>query len=288
MTTSAATDGDTAAEPHATVGDPAQQSPAPRQHVQLPWETVGLDEETDTRSAAAPAAAPPEFYVDDDRDEDASVAIEIDLTAAPSRFEAADWDWVAYEQPVPAEPLAEELGPPPRGGGWTVAVLCAGIGLLACCVLIPQSDANRRLVHEREKLKVDLESVRKQVATNDEFLRRVADDPNLAERLAQRQMKIIREGTRVLELKGSRAEAGVAGATTAGQRIVSASPAPTPDEMSPFQLVHVAPPPAMPPYEPVGGRLAELCYQPQSRLYLTGFGLLLMAAGLVLGFGTRE
>ncbi len=54
---------------------------------------------------------------------------------------------------------------------------------------------------------------------NGEFLQKVADSPNLAERLAQRQMKIIRQGTRVLELKGGRE-----------------------DEMSPFHLVNVAPP----------------------------------------------
>jgi hypothetical protein len=93
-------------------------------------------------------------------------------------------------------------------------------------------------------------------------------------------MKIIRQGTRVLELKGQ-------GQGSAPPRVGSASPAPTPDEVSPFQLVHVPPPPPIPPYEPVGGKLAELCYNPQSRLYLIGFGLFLMAAGLVLGFGPK-
>jgi len=93
----------------------------------------------------------------------------------------------------------------------------------------------------------------------------VSDDPNLAERLAQRQMKIIRAGTKVLALKGD-------------------------DErgMSPFQLTTVAPAPALPAYRPHGGTLATLCYHPKSRLYLMGTGLLLTAAGLVLGFGTRS
>jgi hypothetical protein len=181
---------------------------------------------------------------------------------------------------VPAEPVEDDLGPPPRGGGWTVAALCAGIGLVACCVIIPQADANRRLVYERERLKIDLDSIRKQVATNDEFLHRVADDPNLAERLAQRQMKIIREGTRVLELKKPAGNGrGPAGAASALSQ--------TPDDVSPFHLVAVAPPPPMPPYEPTGGALAGLCYDPHRRLYLMGAGLFLMAAGLVCGFGSE-
>jgi hypothetical protein len=77
-------------------------------------------------------------------------------------------------------------------------MLCAGIAIIAACLLIPQADANRRLVYERTKLQADLEAVEKQVAVNDEFLRKVADDANLAERLAQRQMKMIRQGTRIL------------------------------------------------------------------------------------------
>lgn len=226
--------------------------------MRLPWESVGAD----VAPATAPELAPePEAAPDD----------------------APDTEAVDYESPVPAEPLVDELGPPPRGGGWTVTLLCFGIGLIACCVLIPQADANRRLAYEREKLKLDLESIRKQVSTNDEFLKRVADDPNLAERLAQRQMKIIRQGTRVLELKKQRpantSGGGGAIGSTAGQAA---------DEMSPFQLVHVAPPPPLPPYKPVGGVIAGLCYNPHARLYLTGIGLFLMAAGLVLGFGPKS
>ena len=308
-TTGAATDGDQAAEPLATVEDPAPEAADVEtangadagvgKHVRLPWETVGLDEDEAPASSTEVAepdveadphdgdGGPTEFYVHDDTDEDTSVDVRIRTSEDNDDADAdADWHWVAthveYEQPVPAEPLAEDLGPAPKGGGWTVTMLCAGMAILACCVLIPQTDANRRLVYEREKLKLDLESVKKQLATNEEFLRRVADDPNLAERLAQRQMKIIRQGTRVLELKDT-SRLG-----TPDQRLGSSSPAPTPDEVSPFQLVHVPPPPPMPPYEPVGGTLAKMCYHPQSRLYLIGTGLLLMAAGLVLGLGSKE
>jgi len=210
--------------------------------------------------------------------------------------EESDPAAVDYEHPVPAEPVEEDLGPAPGGGGWTVAALCAGIGIIACCVIIPQADANRRLAYEREKLKLDLDSIQKQVATNGEFLQRVADDPNLAERLAQRQMKIIRQGTRVLELKHQNrqttglmaASPGSGGSSANGAGVSTAATAGfSADEMSPFHLVHVAPPPPLPPYQPVGGLLAGLCYNPHTRLYLTGIGLFLMAGGLVFGFGPR-
>ena len=241
--------------------DNATDTPA-----QLPWESIG--DEPDAPAAVAEVPRPT-----DSGEAELLDYAEVEADAeAPSDYDTID-DTVHYERPVPAEPLEEDLGPAPKGGGWTVAILCAGIAIIACCVVIPQADANRRLVYEREKLKVDLDSVRKQVSTNDEFLHRVADDPNLAERLAQRQMRVIREGTRVLELKKSAKGAG---------------PLASAEAMSPFHLVHVAPPPPMPPYEPTGGRIASLCYDPQKRLYLMGGGLMLMAAGLVLGVGSKE
>ena len=239
----------------------------------------------ETALAEGPVAANDSFVVDDTAaavESDVQVALEPEPEVAPqpeAQPTYDDFDPVEYESPLPAEPLIDDLGPPPPGGGWTIVSLCAGIAIIACCVLIPQADSNRRLAWEREKLKADLDSIRKQVATNDEFLRRVADDPNLAERLAQRQMKIIREGTRVLELKKDKAQAAAAQAASG-----SATPGLTPDEMSPFHLVRVEPPPPMPPYQPRGGILAGLCYHPRSRLYLIGTGLFLMAIGLVLGF----
>ena len=154
---------------------------------------------------------------------------------------------------------------PTRGGVFTIPLLCAGIAIIACCLLIPQADANRRLAYERVKLQADLEAVERQVAVNEDFLKKVSEDPNVAERLAQRQMKIIRPGTKVLALEGE------------GEH-----------EMSPFQLTAVAPPPDLPPYEPHGGMIARLCYNPKSRLYLLGIGLLMTAFGLVLGVGPRS
>jgi uncharacterized membrane-anchored protein YhcB (DUF1043 family) len=235
-------------------------------------EASEAQEGTEGQEAAQPPGEPGGPPPEDSPEED------VPEEDVPREVAAAS---VNYEFPVPAEPLVDDLGPAPKGGGWTLTLLCVGIGIIACCVLIPQADANRRMAYEREKLKTDLESIRKQVATNDEFLKRVADDPNLAERLAQRQMKIIREGTRVLELKKqkqARAQAGAGPAAVAGTAA---------DEMSPFHLVHVAPPPPLPPYKPVGGLLAGLCYNPHTRLYLTGIGLMLMAGGLVLGVGSK-
>lgn len=144
---------------------------------------------------------------------------------------------------------------------WTIPLLCAGIAILACCLLIPAADENRRLTWERERLKVDLEQIQKQVAVNDAFLQGLMADPTLSERLARRQMKMVREGTSVLETKASIGK----------------------EQLSPFLLVTLPPPAEMPAYQPVGGMLSELCRSPKSQLYLTGAALLMIACGLVLG-----
>ncbi|MDB5356943.1 MAG: hypothetical protein JWN24_3396 [Phycisphaerales bacterium] len=152
------------------------------------------------------------------------------------------------------------------GGGWTIPLLCLGIGLIACCVVIPQADANGRLFYERQMLQADLESVEKQVAVNGEFIKKVMDDPTLAERLAGRQMKTIRKGQKVLALKHEPADT----------------------DMSPFALVTVAPPALPPPYKPIGGGFASLCCDARSRLYIMGAAMTMIAAGLVLGVGSRK
>jgi hypothetical protein len=156
-----------------------------------------------------------------------------------------------------------------RGGGWTIPLLCAGISIIACCLLIPLCDANRRAAFEKLRLRRDLESLQHQVATNDEFLRKVSDDPTLAERLAQRQLRKVRAGMRDVPLKDD------AGAGRSKAAFGS---------MSPFGIVAVAPPGPLAPYQPVGGRIATLCYNPHSRLYLMGAGLMLLAMGLVMGY----
>jgi len=160
--------------------------------------------------------------------------------------------------PDPRHPTPE---PDPDRSGWTIPLLCAGIGIIACCVLIPAADDNRRLVYEREKLKADLTQLQTQIDVNQEFLNRIVSDPTLAERLARRQMKMVREGTAVLHLTN---DSGIAG-------------------ISPFEIVAVPPPAPMPDYQPVAGRFAALCRNPKSQLLLLGMGLLLSACGLVLG-----
>jgi hypothetical protein len=104
--------------------------------------------------------------------------------------------------------------------------------------------------------------VQKQVATNDEFLKKVQSDPTLAQRLAQRQMKLIPAGTKVLDLDEA---------------------SPTKDDKSPFLIVSVPPPAPMAPYQPRGGWFSEMCRNGRSQLYMIGGGLMLVAAGLVLG-----
>ncbi len=148
-----------------------------------------------------------------------------------------------------------------RGGSWTIPLLCVGIGIIACCLLIPQADENHRLTYEKEKLRRDLEQIQKQIEVNDEFLKKIGQDANLAQRLAQRQMKVIPEGSAVLDLKGEYGK----------------------ENVSPFLLTHLPPPEPLPAYKSVGGRLAAMCREPKIRLRLIGIGLMLVAAGLVLG-----
>jgi hypothetical protein len=158
---------------------------------------------------------------------------------------------------------------PPRQNGstgaWTIPILCLGLALLACSAILPQVEDNRRAVWEREKLQRDLTQLDKQVETNDEFLAKLGNDPALAERLAQRQMKMIRSGTSVLELKGETAK----------------------DEMSPFLLVNVPPPAPLADFKPAGG-LAGVFLDKRVSTYVMGAGFLLVAVGLVLGGPARE
>jgi hypothetical protein len=87
----------------------------------------------------------------------------------------------------------------------------------------------------------------------------------LLERLAQRQMKLVREGTSVLNLKDATAHA----------------------DMSPYLLLTIPPPPPMPEYKPVGGLFSNLCRHPRSRLFLIGSALLSIACALILGESNR-
>ncbi len=184
--------------------------------------------------------------------EDAQISLPWD-TVTPE----VEWTPVVVEQgEVPAKKEA-----PASGGGFTIPLICLGIGLIAMCLLIPAADENRQLVYERARLQMDLDQLQKQAATNDAFLKRVANDPTLSERLARRQLKMVPQGTSVLELKSEKNNTA---------------------DMSPFLLVTVPPPAPLPPYQPVGGFLADLCRHPKTQLYLIGAGMMMVACGLVM------
>jgi hypothetical protein len=46
---------------------------------------------------------------------------------------------------------------------WSLPMLCIGLGIIAVCVLVPASEANKRLTADRDKLKRDLSFVESQV-----------------------------------------------------------------------------------------------------------------------------
>jgi hypothetical protein len=202
-----------------------------------PWDEIS--QSTSALAAAGAAAAPPPTPVEMPEPAIASLA--------PS--ESSDLQFVRSRS---------------KSGVWTIPLLCAGIAILACCLLIPAADENRRLTWERERLKADLEQIQKQVHVNDAFLAKLMSDPALSERLARRQMKMVREGTSVLNTKATMGKEG----------------------LSPFLLVTLPPPAEMPEYQPLGGVLSDLCRNAKSQLYLTGAGLLMIACGLVMGSST--
>ena len=180
--------------------------------------------------------------------------------AAKPQAARGEVEEVSEEVASLGEEDSEEVDQVPERGGWLVALICAGVSIIAVCLLLPLAEENHQLAWQREKLITDLVQLQEQVQVNDEFLKRISNDPTLAERLAQRQMKFIRQGTTVLDLPGGAKE-----------------------EMSPFQLVTLPPPNPIPPYQPLGGVLSAVIRNSHLRLYLTGAGLLLLAAGLVLG-----
>jgi hypothetical protein len=183
--------------------------------------------------------------------ESAQNDIDIDIDAT----EEGDLDSASCE----AESM-EAAPAQPAGHGWTLALLGAGLAILAACVLLPAIDANRRLGHEHDLLSLDKETIDHQIAVNDEFLRKMADDPQLVERLAQRQMRVIREGTAVLSLAGDDDQ-----------------------HMSPFSLVDVTAQTPQAAYQPTSGILADWCLNPRRQIGLLAAGLFFVAVGLVCG-----
>ncbi|HYE21080.1 MAG TPA: hypothetical protein VEA69_21715 [Tepidisphaeraceae bacterium] len=225
-----------------------------------PW---GAQDLRDVKPKGAPVAIPRKESVEANpgsnlpgRSAERVARTEVEPDDAPSDETESSDESEEYDD-AEAVPASRRRG----GGVLTIPLICVGIAIIACVTLIPLADDNRRVAWEREKLRTDLAHLKEQVRVNDEFLQRVADDPTLAERLAQRQMRYLREGTRVLPLRGM------------GKV-----------EMSPFHLVSVPPPAPQPEYQPLGGALATIVRTPRGQLYSTGAALLLIAAGLVLGY----
>jgi len=212
--------------------------------VRTPDDNLPIEENPTNTIPADPWGVTDEPPLDPDYQPDHHPSLDADLDPL---------DTTSDSEPAPAQRKG--------GGTLTIPLLCIGVAIIACVALLPLADENHQLAWEREKLRIDLAQLVEQTRVQDVFLTRVADDPTLAERLAQRQMKYIREGSSVLPLRGSAKE-----------------------EMSPFHLVSVPPPPPLPPYQPVGGALATIVRQPRAQLYLYGAALLLIATGLVLGY----
>lgn len=166
-------------------------------------------------------------------------------------------------EPLEPEELAVAAAEPVAASGsglWTIPLMCLGIGIIACCLIIPQADKNRRLMWEQEGLRRNLAQLQQQVEINETFIEALTTDRTLAKRLAQRQLNVVPAGTTILELDGLDSRG-----------------------TSPFQLVTVPPPPPLPEYQPIGGWLAELCRNPRSQLYLIAAGLFAIGAGMILG-----
>ena len=159
----------------------------------------------------------------------------------------------------------EDAGKPSSDSIWSLPMLCLGLGIIAICILVPAAEANKRLTADRDKLSRDLTYVESQVSANQEFLAEFAGDPGIAERLAQRQFRQIRQGTRVLELKG---------VSLGNQR-------------SPFEMISVPAPPPVNEYQPLTGLLGDVCGSTRKQMYSVGIGLFMVAASLVLGASAR-
>ncbi len=144
---------------------------------------------------------------------------------------------------------------------WSLPMLCAGLGLIAICVLVPAAETNKRLTADRDKLNRDLTYTESQVSANQEFLSMAGTDPEIAERLAHRQFRQIRQGTSVLELKGVDHKT----------------------QTSPFEMVSVPPPPPVEEYHPLTGVLGDICGDPRRQMYAVGLGMFMAAMALVLG-----
>jgi hypothetical protein len=159
----------------------------------------------------------------------------------------------------------------PTGGAWALPLLALGLGLIACCFIIPATDDNRILVFERERIRMELATLTRQIELNEEFLGRIHSDHDLALRLASRQRWGAEEDVAVLwPTRPVRPGGGGLGNFS----------------LSPFALLVVPPQTAaVEPVPPAGGRLAQACRHPRARLVVLGTGLFACMLGLLAGGG---
>lgn len=149
------------------------------------------------------------------------------------------------------------------GAWWTLPMMCLGLTIIACALIVPAVDENRRELHQLTRLERDVRYFQMQSEVNKQFLEHVSTDPALAERLAMRQLRMTRPDSRIVPIP----QTG------------------NPFAMSPYALVTLDPPPPVPDYQPLGGVLSRYFLDPQTQIYLTGIGILLTAAGVILGGG---
>ena len=143
---------------------------------------------------------------------------------------------------------------------WAIPLMCLGLGLLACVVLIPASGESRRLARQRDELVREVDRMQAQADRNAEFLHRLGRDADLGRVVAERQAGGV-EGVESIALPGMDTELAT----------------------SPFAMLTLPEPPPLPPPATVGGRLAAWCRDAELRPWLLAGSLLTTASGLLLG-----
>lgn len=147
------------------------------------------------------------------------------------------------------------------GAWWTIPLTFVGIAIVACSILIPASDENRRANYELAKIERDVDYFERQSAVNKDFIERVNTDATLAERLALRQLHQTRQGVKIAPMSGKPDAFGA----------------------SPFAMTRLDPPVPLPPYEPVQTVLSEWFTGEKQAQQMAALGLIVAGAGVMLG-----
>jgi hypothetical protein len=240
---------------------------APAARVEAPFMRLVMPD--DELSAEAPDVAL-EAIADDVQALVAEPAFALaSLPAAES--DATEEEWTeSTDDEEPSLQIAggsDDVRPRGRTGAWwTIPLMCAGIAIAACAVLVPAADENRRAMHELAKLEQEVTYFDQQSDVNQQFLQHVSTDPTLAERLAMRQLRLTRPTARIVQMPHKD----------------------DPFSMSPYALVSIDPPAPLPEYRSMGGMLGEWFLDAKRQTYLAGLGLLLTAAGVIFGGGTSR